>query len=238
MKLSALIFIFILFFCSCNYDKKVNTITQINIPKDSIKQKSTSPLKEKTIDDSITAFNTNGFKQLSLKFNVDSTGYFLKNIKVYADNKLIQVITIKEYIDYNHFELIDWNFDGYKDITIPSGGGSGGDAYLIWNYSTNDKKFYYNKELSRIFGLEIDTVSKYIIEHYRAGYTEENWDTLKYRNNKLTFVKGLYVQKWTDCTKDSTCISWIKNTHTKVIKNKLITKVDSSITEKYSIRGR
>ncbi|MFZ4402136.1 MAG: XAC2610-related protein [Bacteroidales bacterium] len=237
MKPTICFFIILLLLYSCKNSNENNT-TQNNTPKDSIKQKSTSPLKEKIIEDSITAFNVNGYWQLSLKFNVDSTGYLLKSIKVYAYNKLFQIIKANKEIENKTFELIDWNFDGNKDISVLWNSGSGGCAYWIWNYSKTDKKFYYNKELSGILGLEIDTVSKYIIEHYRAGYPEEKWDTLKYRNNKLTFIKGLYVERWTDCTKDSTCISWIKNTHTKVVNNKIITKIDSFITEKYSIRGK
>lgn len=33
------------------------------------------------------------------------------------------------------FGLIDWNFDGYKDITVLDNCGTGGCAYWIWNYS-------------------------------------------------------------------------------------------------------
>lgn len=42
----------------------------------------------------------------------------------------------------------------------------------------------------------------------------------------LSFVKGLYKVRWTDTLENN----WVKYIHIKMIDNKRITKVDSSIT--------
>jgi hypothetical protein len=126
---------------------------------------------------------------------------------------------------HNEFQLIDWNFDGHKDISVLYNCGSGGCAYWIWNYSSKENRYIYNKELSEVLGLEIDTTDQYIVLHFRAGYSEENWDSLKYKDNKLIFVKGLYRVRWNDSLGNS----WVKNTYSKRINKVVITKTDSFI---------
>jgi len=86
-------------------------------------------------------------------------------------------------------------------------------------------KYIYNKELSEVIGLELDTFNQYIIFHYRAGFSEENWDTLKYKDNKLSFVKGLYRERWNDSQGNL----WVKHTFSKLINNVLEIKTDSFI---------
>ncbi|WP_298288945.1 hypothetical protein [uncultured Lutibacter sp.] len=163
--------------------------------------------------------------QFSYKFNADSTGHLLKSITVYSEGSKIQEIIANKATYDKKYGLIDWNFDGYKDITVLYNSGSGGCAYWIWNYSQNDGKFYYNDRLSEKLGLEIDPASKYIIFHYRAGWPEERWDTLKYLNNKLKFVKGLYQERWIDSDGNS----WVKNTSREFINDEIIQSVDSLI---------
>ena len=177
------------------------------------------------LSDSIIEHNIGGSAKLSFKFNVDSTGYFLKSIIIYKNNNKYQVIRANKDIQYNDFRLIDWNFDGFKDITVLYNCGSGGCAYWIWNYSDKTKKYYYNSELSGILGLEIDSISEYIIFHYRNGWPEEYWDSLKYINNKLTYIKGLYVESWTDTNINY----WERRTHKSIVNNRLVTDVDSPI---------
>jgi hypothetical protein len=129
---------------------------------------------------------SNGKEQgLTYKFNVDTSGYFLNSILVYLDGKKQQEIIVNQYIEKNHYELIDWNFDGNNDITVLISSGSGGNSYLIWNYDAKTKKYDYNKNLSERIGLGIDTVSKLITIYYRAGANEELRDTFRYVDGKL-----------------------------------------------------
>jgi hypothetical protein len=163
----------------------------------------------------------------SLKFVVDpSKLYSLRLIKFYKEGTLIQTIRANKYIEYKKFQLIDWNFDGYKDITVLWNCGSGGCTYWVWNYSTKYKKFVYNTDLSGQGGLEMDSISKYIVFHWRTGYPEEYWDTLKYVKNKLVFVKGLYQERWFDQE-----IFWIKNTRMKMVHGIIKKTVDSAIVK-------
>jgi len=163
-----------------------------------------------------------------LKFIVDIVDRnFLRVIMFYKDKNLIQVIQANKYIENENFQLIDWNFDGYKDITIPEFVGSGGNSYFIWNYSPYEKKYVFNTLLSKNQGLEIDTLSKYIVYHNRAGYESESWDASKYVKNKLVFVKGLFQERWNDQNGNA----WTKKTRTKMVHGILKTTADSTIDE-------
>jgi len=227
MKVHILFSLLLISFYSCNINNKQLPKNDRSIIVDSseaiIKFDISNIL---SVNDSIIGDKIAG-NQLSYKFNVDSTGYILKSIFVYSDGFKIQEIIANKMAYDTKFGLIDWNFDGYKDISVLDNCGSGGCSYYIWNYSQESGKYYYNTKLSEWLGLEIDTTSKYIINHYRGGYETEWWDSLQYVNNKLKFVKGLYQHRYNDGEGNF----WVKKTHNKIVNNQLITSVDSLIVE-------
>ncbi len=180
MNILKIYLLVILTFCSCNLkndEKKIDLKTII--PNSTKNRDLINELDYYVVGDSIATKADEGRPQLSYKFNVDSDGYNLKSIFVYSDLIKVQEIIANKDIERKEFRLVDWNFDGYKDISVLYNCGSGGCAYWIWNYSPKTRKYYYNKKLSEVLGLEIDTVSKFVIFHYRAGYESELWDTLK-----------------------------------------------------------
>jgi len=217
----------IAFSYSCTTENSKSNIDKQGTKDPAQKKSNEKNSFKKLKHDSISPMKIVGDKSLSFKFNIDSSGSLLKTINVYSENILIQKITANKYFESNKFELIDWNFDGAKDITVIYNCGSGGCAYWIWNFSPSTNNFIFNKELSDVLGLEIDTANQFIVFHYRAGYSEERWDSLKYVNNKLQFVKGRYRERWNDSLGNS----WVKNTYSKMINNLLVTNVDSSISK-------
>jgi len=227
MKETVIVMMVIAFCYSCTTENS-KSIKNIQVSKGSAQNISIENNSLfKLIQDSIPPTKIVGDKSLSFKFNIDSSGSLLKTINVYSEKNLIQKITANKYFESNKFELIDWNFDGAKDITVIYNCGSGGCAYWIWNYSPTTNKFIFNKELSEVLGLEIDTANQFIVFHYRAGYSQERWDSLKYVNNNLQFVKGRYRERWNDSLGNS----WVKNTYSKMVNNVLVTNVDSSISK-------
>ncbi|MBG7610668.1 hypothetical protein IU405_00210, partial [Polaribacter sp. BAL334] len=159
---------------SCN-TKNNKSKNSNQLVLDSIKNNVVITAKE----DSISLAKISNSKTLSFKFNTDSSGYYLKTINIYSDGILYQKINANKDIENKKFQLIDWNFDGFKDITVLNNCGSGGCSYWIWNYAPKYDKYIYNKELSEVLGLEIDTLNKFIVFHYRAGFHEEVWDTMQ-----------------------------------------------------------
>lgn len=227
MKVTLILLMTSLLFLSCNSSKSKsdddNQFQKESIDADAID----NDILAVSYKDSIPPSEIDGLRALSFKFNVDSLANVLKTIDVYSNNNHIQKIIANKEIESNNFQLIDWNFDGYKDISVLHNYGSGGCSYWIWNYSSKENRYIYNKELSKVLGLEIDTSGKYIVFHYRAGYSEEYWDSLQYKDNKLSFVKGLYRERWNDSLGNS----WVKNTYKKMINNVMVTKIDSFITK-------
>lgn len=131
----------------------------------------------------------------TLKFYIDTSKNLLKTIGIYQQNILIQKIQVNMCFDLFEFKAIDVNFDGFKDILVRNNCGSGGCAYWVWNYSKETNGYYFNTDLSDVLGLEIESISKKIIFHYRAGYSNESSDTFKYVKDKLTFVDGKKIDR-------------------------------------------
>ena len=212
MKQFKFLFLVLIFSFSCKQEK----------PKQVVEKKITPPVevKKNIINDSISGYINPKLGFYGFKFITNMSHHELKKIKIYSDGKLVQTINTNKDIFDIDIKLTDWNFDGYKDITVFYNCGSGGCAYWIWNYSPKLKKFVYNSVLSEVLGLEMDSISKYIVFHYRAGYQEEKWDTMKYINNKLVFVKGLFRERGTN---------WAFFTRSKMVNNKIVTTHDSCL---------
>ena len=191
----------------------------------------TKKIQEKVIEDKVLNYPSFGIKydDLTFSFNFyfdDKTGCILKKIEVCTKDKIYQTILTCDtlFIEDKKISFRDWNFDGYKDISIINCVGSGGISYSIWNYNPKVKQFIYNKKLEAI-GLEMDSISKYIIFHYRGGWEQEFWDTLKYKKEKLVFVKGMWQYQWNDEKENQ----WRKRIYNKIINNRSVIKVDSCI---------
>jgi hypothetical protein len=167
MKKIILYILIYLTFCSCNSknaDKKIN-LKAVEI--DSSKIIKRQYLLDYFVEgDSIWTKAIEGRPQISYKFNTDSTGYILKSIFVYSDAIKVQEIIVNKDIEKKEFRLVDWDFDGNKDISVLYNCGSGGCAYWIWNYSPKSGKYYFNKELSEVLGLEIDIADKRILGYF------------------------------------------------------------------------
>ena len=173
--------------------------------------------------DSIGAYYGSSGGNLSMKFIVDSSGYLLKSIRVYSGNKLIQNISAHKDIESMDFGLDDYNFDGYKDISVLADYGSGGRAYWIWNYSPKDRKFHYNKRLSDQLGLVVVSRSRRIIIYNHQSSSEWGADTYKYRLNKLVLLSSEYHN-----TVRHKSTLWEKSSFKRRVGNKWVTRIDST----------
>jgi len=216
--------IFLLWSCNSTHKKQVSNENSSKIDSSYLIIQSNLQAVN-LLSDSIYIDSTKVQPKFSYKFKVNSATNILESIKVYDGSNMTQEIIANKDIERKEFSLVDWNFDGYMDITSLYNCGSGGRTYWIWNYSPQKKQYYFNKELSEVIGLEIDTVNKFIIIHFRAGYNDESWDSLQYKNNKLSFVKGLYRERWNDQIGNA----WEKKTYSKLVSNKILVTVDSVV---------
>lgn len=163
-----------------------------------------------------------GSNKLFFKFISDTIKSKLTQILVFNKGKLFQEIKAdKEILDKN-FDLIDWNFDGYKDITVLNNSGDRGYSYWIWNYDPKSQKFIYNKTLSEVNCLEQDVKLKLIVIHFQNHWPSETRDFYLYKNDKLFWKKGIYYREYEG---ENYRITWKETTTKRKVKNKIITTV-------------
>jgi hypothetical protein len=100
--------------------------------------------------------------------------------------------------------LLDVNFDGYKDLVLVSGIGAMGKnwSFDVYLFSVKNKKFHKCKELSGLTNIELDPKGKTITEHIDEGclsqcYTE---NTYKVLNNKPVIIES--TNQYYDSKKD------------------------------------
>jgi len=107
-----------LIFCSCNSKNKDKKYNIKAIETESSKNiEDTNLLDYYLKGDSIMCKANKGLPQLSYKFNLDSTGYFLKTIHVYSNFIKIQEITANKHIERKEFDSIYFNLKMDLDIT-------------------------------------------------------------------------------------------------------------------------
>jgi hypothetical protein len=250
MKYKIIFFLFLVILSSCSNDDKNNSS---NVDKkttdynDSIKKIEELNIKnqllreelEKTDDLEVDYFYTlnNGLpipipKELKWKSKIDTIVYTiipkrgsfetdLIKLSIYQLNKLIQTINYND--DCYFLELIDWNFDGYKDISILyDAGATGNTTYRVWLYNPKKKTFILDSNFltGNCF---IDTNKGFIIKHYREGSQFEIWEYYKCKNNKLIFNHSKEVQ-FLNYGKKGT---WDKITRKSIRENKEIITADS-----------
>jgi hypothetical protein len=194
MKTIRLSIIFFLTLISCNHkDKKTNSIDNKTI-KPIITQDTSDletcyfynesnleyPKQVKNL--SINYRNISGHFELIPTYTDDFT---LSSIDVFIDKQKQQTITHNE--EFVKIEWIDWNFDGYKDLSIlENAGATGNTSYSVWLFNPMNKKFEKNEYLNSKSSF-IDTVKHFVISHHREGADFEFWEYYKFEKSKLIF---------------------------------------------------
>ncbi len=250
MKYKIIFSLFLVVFSSCSNDDKNNS-SNVDIKttdyNDSIKKIEELKIKnqrlraelERTDDLEVDYFYTlnNGLpvpipKELKWKSIIDSLEYSiipkagrlvaeLSKLNIYKSNKLVQTINYDG--DCYSLELIDWNFDGYKDISILyDAGATGNTSYRIWFYNPMKGEFVYESKFLN-GNYFIDTNKRFIIKHYREGSQFEIWEYYTCKNNKLLFNHSKEVQLLNYREKGT----WEKITHKLIRANKEIITCDS-----------
>jgi hypothetical protein len=162
-----------------------------------------------------------------MAFTIDQSNNKLSAIVIYEHNKICQQISVNKIVEHRLFSMVDWNFDGYKDITVLANSGSGGRSYFIWNYSPDKHRYTYNQDLSGVLGLSINSEAKQIIFYTREGFAKEGWDSLRYEQNKLTFKGSLLIERWNNIAGKM----WTKRTHCYQVRQQEICVEDSVLSD-------
>ena len=165
--------------------------------------------------------------QQFMAFTIDKSNNKLSAIVIYEHNKICQQIKVNKIVEQRLFSMVDWNFDGYKDITVLANSGSGGQSYFIWNYSPSVLRYMYNQDLSGVLGLSMNSEAKQIIFYTREGFAKEGWDSLCYEQNRLTFKGSLLIERWNNIAGKM----WTKRTHCYQVRQQEICVEDSVLSD-------
>ena len=231
MKSPLVILLLCALFISCDSQKE-NTNTRNSSDIDALADESIgSNIIDTGSEYVISNANIGGGNTFSFKFNTDSVDFYLRSIDVFSGQAVVQNISVEQE-SYRSYDLTDWNFDGYKDISVCQGCGSAGCQYLIWNYSPSQNRFNFNEMLSGKLGLQLDSVNQYILFNTQSGYSHQYLKTFKYEGDSISFLKNIIVERHIDGLNQF----WEKNTVTELINNKLVYDVDSFIIDKYGKR--
>jgi hypothetical protein len=106
---------------------------------------------------------------------------------------VIQKLTVDECLaPFLHFEAVDANFDGYKDLMfLVSSGASGNESYMVWFFNPQKGEFVPRKEFIELPGLSVDEKTKTVHTLARGGMIGLNYvsTAYKYIDGKLTPVE-------------------------------------------------
>lgn len=114
-------------------------------------------------------------------------------IKIYSQNKLIQVIKNPGLINdvTNVIEAVDVNFDGFLDLIVYAQSGGAGpnnsNNYYVFNPKT--KKFIFNEMLSNLSQPRIDSKTKTVYAAWRDGAATHGSEKYKWINGKLVLIE-------------------------------------------------
>lgn len=94
-----------------------------------------------------------------------------KSLKVYKDDVFVQELQYPtdhagEFVlDYakNHISFLDMNFDGNEDICLTISASGEKYGYYCWIYDSEKDEFQYNKTLSSLTSISLDSEKKQVI---------------------------------------------------------------------------
>ena len=159
--------------------------------------------------------------------NDGNKDFIPNNIKVInkKDNHVIQLINLSEEFGGNvaqpssTLNVLDCNFDGYKDLMIYShdGGAGPNSGYDFYLYNPSKKRFQFNEALSNLSQTEVDSKNKTITSSWRGGAASHGGET-------YTFIKGVFtkIASWNDECGGHYPICY--STKGKLVKNKWVDK--------------
>lgn len=94
-----------------------------------------------------------------------------KSLKVYKDDVFVQELAYPTDhkgkfvlgLAKNHISFLDMNFDGNEDICLTISASNGKYSYYCWIYDTEKDEFQYNKTLSALTSISLDSEKKQVV---------------------------------------------------------------------------
>lgn len=102
--------------------------------------------------------------------------------------------------------IVDLNFDNYKDIQILEDAGATGNSWHnTYLFNPQNKLFEYNQFLSELSAVKSDTIRKIITTYSRAGACEESVDHYIPDGNKFHLICSIHTEA-DSCNTEKGCV--------------------------------
>jgi hypothetical protein len=158
------------------------------------------------------------------RFMVRVEDFGIDKIDVYSGKRLLQSIKFPDDAQEmpcsscNLLEFKDLNFDGYKDVLILVGWGSGGSMYEPWIYNPQ-KKLFEKSDFDREFANpSLDQKNHILILSSHVGCCEGTKSYYKYRNDRFVLFKE--DRYFVENKRDVVVVKQLENGTWKVISKK------------------
>lgn len=144
-----------------------------------------------------------------------------KSLKVYRDNIFVQELLYPTESNAKfdlafateHLLFLNLNFDGKEDICLTISSEDDGFNYYCWLYDATKDEFVFNKELSELKSISVDTENKQIVSKEKNKKGETVYSIYNWKNGKL--VKVETKDNAPDNVKDSELGSTTSNSATR-----------------------
>ena len=130
---------------------------------------------------------------LEVRINYDDPDYYEELIIVdtlKSDTLSVCDFTKSFCYDINAYQVIDINFDGYKDLLIEISTGLN-DEYLIYIFNPDSNQLLFDDELTDLVGFntEVNTFSKTISTYVDSPPSESESATYKFNNGEWVKIR-------------------------------------------------
>jgi hypothetical protein len=132
-----------------------------------------------------------------------------KSLKVYKDNVFVQELVYPTEKDAKfdlafatqHLSFLDMNFDGKEDICLAVSSNQDGFNYYCWLYDSSKDEFVFNKSLSDLKSISVDSENKQIVSKEKNKKGETVYSIYEWKKDRL--VKLETKDSAPDSVKDS-----------------------------------
>jgi len=152
----------------------------------------------------VTRFIGKGIGELRFRIHTSKEGEItgIDRIEILGKTQTVQTIDL-DYGDppCDHCELLefaDLNFDGYLDLLVLTGFGTGGKSYDVWLFNKKTIAFQKSNDLSQLQNYSINIQEKEIESSSPRGASEGSKYYYKVNNGKI----GMYKEVSYEVTAD------------------------------------
>lgn len=152
----------------------------------------------------VTRFIGKGIGELRFRIHTSKEGEItgIDRIEILGKTETVQTIDLESGDPpCDHCELLEFadvNFDGYLDLLVLTGFGTGGKSYDVWIFNKKTIAFQKSNDLSHLRNYSINIQEKEIESNSQRGASEGSKYYYKVNNGKIEMYKEVSYEATAD----------------------------------------